>query len=483
MTLIRNNQKLDNALYINRVAFKIAFIITMLLSAVPYIHGILSPYIKILLVWGIGSVGCDILTGARLIRNKFTGILLAFAGCYGISIILNRDLNFTTNIKTLAYMVVIFILLYGHDLSVDKEKVKNEMRLLSYIFCVIAFILSFICFMTYALSIRTHYNTADGWMYIGMFENRLWGLYNPNTGSAINTVTIILTVFLMFTRRKKSKLILAFHIVNLCIQLFCLKLTSSRTALYVLYIAAAMLIFYLIPMKWLKERSFKNYAIRIVAAALSVLCLSAAMEAVKIGLSYVPSLVSSVISVGNGDNDGFEIAPEDLERIEIMENREGGFLTGRQYLWNAGLNAFKKAPVFGVTRENIYDYAQEFIEGNSWKGSLKAGGLHNIYITILTSSGIVGFAVMALFAVWSLIKMLKALYQKKFSGKNRYWFICGFVLIIIFFIMEMFEARILYHVNIFYLVFWSYYGYTMYFTEKVSVPDAEHEQNACKITQ
>lgn len=472
-TLIQN-ERLDRILYINRTCFKIAFLVTMMFTAIPFVHGIISPYIKLLLLWGGASVGADLLTGARLIRNKFTGLLIAFCGAYAVTILLNREAYFGDNVKALLYMGVIFVMLYGQDLSLDKETVKKEMRLVSYVFVSVSFALSLACFATYVFSIDTHYTTDEGWKYIGMFENRLWGLYNPNTGSTIATLSMVLTVFLWMTRGKKSKLLTAFYIINLCIQSFCLILTGSRTALYVLYIGVAMLVFYLLPLKWFKTRSLKNYLLRGVAAALAVVCVMLSFQVVRYALSYVPSLTKSIISMST-DGEKVEIEKEELDRLEEKENREGGFLTGRQHLWEAGFDAFLESPIFGVTRENISDRAKVYLVSEGWEGTLSTGGLHNIYLTILTASGIVGFVLMGGFAVWSIIKMFIALYKKKFAGKGRYCFLFSFVLIALFFVMELFEARILYRVSLFYVFFWIYYGYAMYFTQKAECDTKEIE--------
>lgn len=463
-----NSEKAARWLYINRVALKIVFMLTMMLCAIPYVHGVLSPFVKLLLLWGGVSVGADLLTGAKLVRNKFMLLLIAFCGAYGVTILLNHEAFFANNIKALLYMGVIFVMLYGQDLTLDRETVKKEMRLVSYVFVVMSFLLSLICFATYVFSINTHYTTDEGWKYIGMFENRLWGLYNPNTGSTLATISIVLTVFLWMTRGKKSKWLTAFFITNLCIQSFCLILTGSRTALYVLYIGVAMLVFYLLPLKWLKARSVKNYLLRIAAAGLAVICVFTSFQVVKTGLSYVPSLTRSIISISTTGEE-LEIEKEELTRLEVEENREGGFLTGRQHLWQAGLKAFLESPIFGVTRENLAERAKGYLISEAWEGTLGTGGLHNIYITILVSSGIIGFVLIAAFTVWSLIKMFSSLYRRKFDGKERYCFLFSFVLIALFFVMEMFEARILYRVSLFYIVFWIYYGYAMYFTQKEEV--------------
>lgn len=473
MKLIKTNEKADKLLYYNRFCFKIAFIVTMMLCCIPYVHNLIGGYIKLLLLWGTASVGADLLTGAQLIRNKFTALLLAFCISYAVTVLLNHGMNFADNAKNLLYMIVIFIMLFSQNLSLSREQVTREMRIISLVFVILSLLMSFVCFMTYVLSIDITYFASGSFMYIGMFENRLWGLYNPNTGSSINTLSIILTTYLLLSKKKKSKLLTAFFIVNYCIQVFCLILTSSRAALYVLYIAVALLIFYLLPTKWLKERNAQNYLFRIAAAGLSILLIMGSFSVIKTGLSYVPSIVKSVSNIGNESGNGFEIEKEDLERLDDEKIKSENFLTGRQYLWNAGLNAFKQSPVFGITRQNIPEKAAHFIENNKAVGnttelvkSLEEGGLHNIYVTILTSSGIVGFLLMGAFAVWTIIKMFIALFKKKFVGSDRLHFICAFVLIAIFYVMELFEARILYNVNLFYLIFWTYYGFAMYFTQK-----------------
>ena len=86
---------------------------------------------------------------------------------------------------------------------------------------------------TYVFSISGEYMTSSGVTYYGMYDNRLWGLYNANTGSMLNCISIVLSAgFMLRYRGKISNYVL--NGINILIQLTCLVLTGSRAAFYAL---------------------------------------------------------------------------------------------------------------------------------------------------------------------------------------------------------------------------------------------------------
>ena len=138
-------------------------------------------------------------------------------------------------------------------------------------------------------------------------------------------------------------------------------------------------------------------------------------------------------------------------------------MTGRHILWAAGVDARKESPLWGVTREGLFDVAVEHLEESEWETDLKNGGIHTVYLTILTCSGIIG-------AVWYLIFMVaswKKLISLAWKRKCSVYMTLGIVFLLIFLIMDMMECRTMYQMNIFFVLFWMMYGYTMYMAEEL----------------
>ena len=450
----------------NNLLFKIILMIVMLLVTVPYLNAVLSPFIRILLLWGFGYILYDFVTGRRLWTSRSLLLLLGFCAAYALTILWNRELYFVANVKALAYMVMVFILFYGHDNGKAEGDVKREISILSHVFVAGTFLLSFVCFLTFLFSIKHVYEVNGMLGYLGMWDNRLWGLYNANTGGTLNVISIFLTGSFLLMGPGKKRTVRVFYIINLVLQFCCLVLTYSRTSCYSMMIAFAVGIYFLLPHfkpAIVSMKRGKAALVRLAAAGVVLVSIFLLNDIVRIGLSYLPSLTQNIIHIGDSDYE-FELTQEMLARIEGIEQREGGLLTGRPILWKAGWKTFQSSPMLGVTRLGLYDQTAGNLSDPDWGPDLKAGGVHNGYLTILISSGLGGSVL--LLAFWGMTgrKLLQAV--RRTRGKNTVLLLLGGIFLLMFLIMEALEARILYQMNVFMVIFWMYYGYTMYFAER-----------------
>ena len=459
MSMFRNSLK-SNLLY------KVLLIITMLMMTIPYLNAYLSQFIRIFLLWGGGYILYDFVTGRRLFKGRSLLLLLGFCIAYALTIFWNREWYYVDNMKALAYMILVFILFYGHNPNTPEAEVKREIRILSHVFVTGTFFLSLVCFLTFLLSIKHAYVVRDTIGYLGMWDNRLWGLYNANTGGALNVISIFLTGSFLLMGLRKKLAVRVFYIINLVLQFCCLVLTYSRTSCYSMMIAFAVGIYFLLPYlrpALVSMKRGKAALVRLAAAGVVLVSIFLLNDIVRIGLSYLPSLTQNLIHIGESDYE-FELTQEMLDRIEGIEQREGGLLTGRPILWKAGWKTFQSSPVLGVTRLGLYEQTVGYLSDPDWSPDLKAGGVHNGYLTILISSGLGGS--IFLLAFWGMTgrKLLQAV--RRAQGKHTVPLLLGGIFLLMFFIMEALEARILYQMNIFMVIFWMYYGYTMYFAER-----------------
>lgn len=462
---------------LDRVVFKVILLVAVLITSVPYLHERVGGYVKFVLVYGLIIIVCEILTKryVSVITDKMSIILILFTISYFVTVVVNRDLNFSSNFKTLIYMAVFFALLYMDVQEKSTKDLEKEIEIVSSVVVVGTFILSLACLVTFVFSISGEYRIESGLTYYGMYDHRLWGVYNANTGSTLNCISIILSTF--FLTKPRKKLYRKFIIGNVVLQYICLLLTGSRAALYMLF---ALMIFATVIMcirKYKQYRQTKKLRLVLICVVISGL-LSGAFFAtnyvVKEVVSYVPGVVNVIADIFVGDDDEpTEVEKYDLERLEEVENREGGFFTGRTDLWQASIKAFKKNPLFGITRENLYDSAQKYLENDLWAKNLRVGGAHNIYITILVSSGIVGFVLMGILAIYLMLKAIRV-FVHEIDTINP-WMLAAFMLMIMFFVTEFVEARILYQVNVFNVLFWIYCGYMAIFLKKIKKEEIVNE--------
>jgi O-antigen ligase len=309
-----------------------------------------------------------------------------------------------------------------------------------------------------------------------MSEHRLWGIYNANTGATLNALSILLSVPFIFKNCVTKKGLKVVYIVNDVFQFFCLVLTGSRAPFYALVIVGVILAAFFAFKSGAKSR-LRIYGKAALSGVLVAIILLVGSDVSKYFLSYVPTLaensnVAKAISsaLASSNPDAFESLdveyPDsdgryDLTRVEEIEDRNEGFFNGRSDLWQAGLKAFTKSPIFGVGRENIYEKAVGNLKESRWAVNLSVGGLHNIYVTILVSSGIVGFLLMAFVAVKAALSVIKYLIKSAAAGVLMP---CAAVTVLYFYITEFVEARILYQVTIFNVVFWLIFGFAYAFS-------------------
>lgn len=465
---------------LNGVIYKLLIIVITMAISVPLVHMAVGSYVKLLLIYGFLIVSYGILNKSYLcfMKDKLNWILLAFACSYLITVVLNRDMNFSENIKALAYMLVFFVMLYMNSQRKQLKDLLKEIEIVSACVILCTFILSAVSFAMYVLLIEGHYMTENGFMYYGMYDNRLWGVYNANTGSTLNGISILLSVGFISTHRKKKRIIIL-NAINILLQFCCLILTGSRASLYALMLMLVILAFAYSIRFFMKRHG--TLKLRSAAACLLIVLLTAGVykgmaDITKYGLSYIPGIAASIknsISDEPGDTDDPIDDRYDLNRLEEVENREGGFFNGRVDIWKACLRAFEKDPVFGTARENVYDKANVYLSGDTWREHFKVGGPHNIYVCIMISSGIVGFLLIVEFAVFALLRAGKAIVKN--INTVSFWMLTVFLITVFFCITEFVEARILYQVNVFYALFWIYCGYMTALPRKMAEQDQAGE--------
>ena len=455
---LKRNQPAVNRFHFLLVIYKGLWIVTMFLKAVPYLDWHISPYIRLLLIPGILLILWDLIRGGRL-WSRSMWFLAAFCGSYVITAVLNGGAGFSANIKAAVYMALTFYLFYGHDRNREFAQVKKEVRWLGNLYVAGSFLLSLACFYTFLFSINQMYVSGDHVGYLGMWDERLWGLYNANTGGAINVISLLATAYLWKAAESATKLTKMWYGVNGVLQFICLALTYSRTSIYSLILAVGFGIFFFGVGKWeskctrtLPGRLFFRAGVFLIAAVL----MGAAFPVVRQGLLHLPHPVSE-----ERQATGYFSTPE-----QMAEHR-GGVLTGRPILWEAGAKAFFDSPVFGVGRENLYEKTVPYLSDPSWSPDLKAGGVHNGYLTIFISSGLMGAVFLIAFLLWNGKRIVKQLISRNHNTDSV--FVFGMVFLVMMLIMELFEARILYQVNLFMCLLWMGAGYVMDYAERKEI--------------
>lgn len=460
--------------------YKCTAITTLLLCCVHYMHMLLSPYIKLLLIWGVAIIAYDLIKKRNVFKMRDIFVLLIFAAICGISALINGGEYFSANIKSIAYMTVGFLTFYAGALDSDEDLVKREMILIAKWLLALLFAITAICFITYILGFSYRYYFADfpGIGYVGLVDGDLGGLFNANVGGALYSLSIILAIlFLIFAKEAgigKGFKVLCF--ADIFIATLCLSASWSRTALAALVIILGFIAFAVTAASKLKK-------------LLTACAVMLATVLISFSASFVMPFIQGTIYYTFGDLNIFKdceeyIAMDDTDGLDAhvigvvktasesdavtlpaeadMHEDLDNFLTGRLTIWDTGMKVFAEHPVFGVTSEAVRDEVLAQNPDTSFAWAIEGGGLHNVYLTTLVAYGILGVLPLAFFA-FRQIKLFADARKKKMTFAPN----CLAAISVVLFMLlcDIMETRILFQMNIYFVIFWLALGYAVYFKE------------------
>lgn len=476
--------KAVEAYILSRTTFKFLLVMAMMLMAVPYIREEIGFIINLMLVYGYVIVGYELLKGklwSTLRTTKTAMFLGGFALSYFITVLINKT-HLIGELKSLAFMLLLFVLCFLFPNDTKKDAIIKEVKLISAEITGITFIFGLISFIMYVFSVSGTYMTNNGMYqaYYGMFEARLWGIYNPNTSATLTIISIVLSlVFIIINKRKRIIIPLVFNII---IQFCVLLLTGSRAGMYVVAGTTAFFVFFAIVYKF-NNFTYRTACLSISCAALSLCVLFVMGSLLREGLAYVPGLTNYITSsteaiieditesedetsdnVKDKHDKIDKIDKVDLNRPQDPDAPENTAFANRIDIWQACLTEFLEDPIFGIGHKNVFERSVDNLEDQKWRYHFKYGNTHNIYLCVLVSSGIIGFLIMGSFATITVSRSIKTVV--KTYKKINIWFLAAFALCLMLFATEFVESRILFKIGIFGTVFWIYCGY-MYKLSKI----------------
>ena len=325
-----------------RFSFRCVFLFVILLTSVPYIKWELEPFLKLFLIWGAVCVAADFYCGGRSLKDPSLWLLGLFCAAYAVSVFMNRNSHFSTNLGSLFYMGVVFLVCYGDSrgrtsnschndgsawndrmaCGVDEEGdaevrggILREFRTYLRIMSFGTFLLSCVCLATYILKINIMYLRGERRGYIGYWDDRLWGLYNANTNGFLCAISIFISVlFILWNHLRKHQMIwdhrrtkrgvsvmkrrysLAFDIVNIIIQTLCLSLSYSRTSIMALAAGIMLIIWFVgdIGGSLLAAKPRRLFIVGLSGLAVVLLCLGLRgfLTAIYVKPNVNPSVVT-----------------------------------------------------------------------------------------------------------------------------------------------------------------------------------------------
>lgn len=435
------------------VYFKIFFLLWALVHNFSFgqrYTGYLSP---IVLLWG----------GLLLIRNVFIYkvripnilkyLIYMFLASYFVTIIINRNLNLVGNTKTLIWASIMTLVLFISEYSDRDKKIYKDINLIAKVLVVVIFIISVVAVGMFCLDVSYFTERVDGKLIPqGYYAARLWGIYvDPNQASSVALIALILSLILIVQKKVFNKI---FLIISIITQYIFIILTGSRggeIALIFVLIGLGYLLFDYILRNSLRNNSLRTILSLIIGMIIAV-GIIASFNGTRKVLSYIPKATIETQKYIN-ETTGIE-SGEHLGNVTVVRP-DTQTSNGRLTLWRDGFRLSKFSPIFGFGDRNIPIKASELTPGSS----LEEQYVHNGFIHMLLSGGLVATIIMLIFIGIIAIKAIMVFFGGNRYNKDYYVFSIISLLVLSLLIAAMFLTEIFYQNSFIATSFWIFLGY------------------------
>lgn len=374
--------------------------VVTILKEVPYIT--LLP--KLAIVWGIILV---IIHTIKILKRTPNLIELAIAAflifTLAINLIFYRS---SSNLITWVINCVMLIGIFFIDLDKNEKQLSKELDIFSNFISIFTFIFSiasnFLFFTGKFFPINNViYGPGDG--------NGFQGLYiYKNSLALASGIGLLVTYYLLLKHKNSNYKVKLFYVINLASQLLPLVYSNGRSASLLILAIPFVLIF----------MHFKNKYIRRA-------------------MVIVPT-ISGII--------GFSIFHDKLYSS----------LSARNELWYSAWLVIKNNPVFGVGNSNLVESVSA-VRPNIVMDGIEAGGLHNVYLEILTANGPIAL-ILFLSIIFISFSFLVKILDRSYGNMKKMDFVIFSLLVGLTFV-NLFERNLIYIPSFMPIIFWTYLGY------------------------
>ncbi len=389
--------------------------------------------------------------------------LVLFCASYLLSAFLTRQYGLLENFQALIWMVIQFFVVYTYDNSAPIEQDKNEIKFFGLLFLGYTFVMAVAAIVMLITDYNDYRPVGETAVITGFLWNRLWGLYtDPNYGAVFSIVSMTLSV--AFYKASK-KLIRVFLIVNMVLQILYITFSDSRTALVALMVTvfAAAFLLCLRAKKLENKKAAVQVVISIALATVLALGSAAMIQGAQKAGNTLKVMQYEYNTKHHGDTDA-EVPEILIGRTDSDINND---VSNRRFaIWQSGLELFKTSPITGITFRNYVPYAQKNLPEtyivNNDQGLFPS--MHNSFVDILVSQGILGIALILCFIASVLILFFRYFFK---ASKAEYCYNTFLLLIFLPILVSM-----MFYSETFYMntggafLFWSFLGYLMHSLNK-----------------
>lgn len=428
-------------------------------------------FLVFLFIWGVYLAVYNQKKNHTFFKLRFGLWIGAFLFFSLLSLLINFSITIFYSFIMFLHVIICFFVFYGMHTEPDFD-FRNELytiaRIIVYL-TTIANLIGIICLM-FGFSFEWY------WIKFTIYENRFTGVYvNPNLLGFVSVVSLVCCHMLYkedFMKTVNQERVSKIWIYS-CIatNLFSLLLCDSNAS-FILALAYAIIYTGYVFFADKTAISVSKVIIKILALLLvgTVLISSALMirSICQAGFSVVVSKTNSIIDIITGKEDLSdakmpELSDEENQKI-TFEHENSNIDSGRFKLWKESLNLFKISPVIGISNGNIVFYSEKYAD-NVLSYSYHKSDLHNGYLTILVSTGIIGFAIFCIFGFRFAKHTAQHLFLQKQTFRNDIY-PCLFSFLAAYLLYALFERALLYDISFMVMWFWLMMGYASCYIAK-----------------
>lgn len=382
-------------LFTNNFYFCLLYMVYSLLS-VTIVNSLpfFNLFYKIILLWGLLIA---ISNTIRIIKKRPNKIEITIYFLLILTLILNIFFYFSLeNLKIwLVNLIILLSLFFIDDIKAHDEMVF-ELKVLSNSYIIFCSILS-------VISIILNYSNKNFIVNEIIFGNTNGLFLNENSLGISAAIGFLVCIYLI-SIYKKSK-ITPLYCILASIELITIYFSTSRSAL--LIFIAIIIVFLLY--------NIKNTLLKIII------------------------LISPLIIT--------------LSSIFFENDYLISFTTRRNELWISAYEVVKHYLFTGIGNNNLVEMVHS-VRPETYLPGLETGGLHNIYMQILTTNGLFSLLLFLLIIGFSIFHILNKT-NNETSEKFLLIIIIGILLI------NLFESNLFYSNSFISVFFWTYLGYTI----------------------
>lgn len=444
-------------LFLDTSLFRLLFILSMFFSMVMYVEKAAYALSYVLLVWGSG-LSIYAVVKRKAYAKLYLGIwLMAFFVSFAVTVLININHNLQAvlyNVLMLVHIGVCFFVFFGIHTE-DGVPFRWELYLMVKIIVYLSTIFTLVGLV---LMLFTS-GRFDNYMYYqGVFK----GFYtNPNYQGYVSALSVIFCHMLTKPnfvahsgQKRVSRVWLGSCVVLNCVALL---LCDSNGSLLLLAAYAAILV--LMKLFSMVEDLTPG---KIITRLISLVVVGIVIVTIMMFVRIVCRVgVAAFFSESGLSSEQIKELTGDLF---FVPKADSGF-TSRWFLWDAGFKLFMQNPVFGIGKGNLYDGIIAVTGRENFNSQFDGfvqiafTDLHNGYLTLLVTTGVIGTLLFLIFLVRYIMMILPAWFvHRRIMTYSVYP--CLIAYIGAYLVYAVIEKTVLFDITYLVMSFWLILGYT-----------------------